>query len=204
MSSLPCLHAPAKKRLADAMMRKLFEELGEELARTGERIEIALYGGAAIVLSFGFRESTMDADFVRISGNPLSLDRCAKRLAVRYGLASDWLNDSVSIFTSDTPDLKLLGDFPRKGRAGLRIFTASAQYLFAMKCLAMRDMMTTSDAHDVWDLADLCGVKTVEGALEMFERFYPLHSLPRRNRLLLEDVFEAKTVSRSFSREYFW
>lgn len=181
----------------------LFDALGRKLARHNQVVEVAVYGGTALMLLFDAREATKDVDFVRMAGDADFLIRLADELAANHDLPEGWLNDSVSIFASDCPDHEFFGDFPRQGKPGLRVFTASPEYLFAMKCMAMRGILQTSDAQDVWDLAHVCDVKDVEHAQTIVEAYYP-GKLPKRNRLILEDVFMAKAQNKRFSREYFW
>ena len=196
MSSKPSL-------LTADRLRELLEDLGNRLAKEGRTAEIALYGGTALVLLFGLREATRDADYVGISGSTWHLNRLSAEIAKENNLAEDWLNDGVEAFMSNNPDHRHFGDFPRRGRAGLRVFTASPEYLFAMKAIALRDVTATSDFRDAWDLIDICGFKNVDEALNVVEQFYP-GKLRQRNALLLEDLFNAKRRGEEFSAALGW
>lgn len=190
-------------KLSQEHVKKVFDELGRKMAQEGRVAEIAIYGGMALMLMFDARESTKDVDYVPVSGDVKRLREVARELGCASGFSEDWLNDSVAIFKSDNANHAFFGDFPRGGQAGLRVFTATPEYLFAMKCLSMRGIFDSSDSEDVWLLAHECGIKTMDHAMEIVESYYP-GKLPGRNRLVLEDVFDAIGQNRPFSKAYFW
>jgi len=184
-------------------LQGLLEELGERLAAGGEVLEIALYGGAALMLSFAHRRMSDDVDFVRLHGDPMRLTGPIHDMARAHGLAEDWLNDAVEIFVSEQAEHRHFGDFPRHGLAGLRVFVAAPAYLFAMKALSLRDPFATSDLEDIWHLADVCEVSDSEAAAALVDKFYP-GRLPRRHALILEDIFEAKRQGQPYSPMLGW
>lgn len=49
-------------------MLSIFEAMGQTCKSSGVHYEIAIYGGSALMLSFDYRQSTADIDFVPISG----------------------------------------------------------------------------------------------------------------------------------------
>lgn len=53
--------------LKKEMVIDLFNEIGRQFASRDEIAEIALYGGAALMLAYGFREATHDVDFMPVS-----------------------------------------------------------------------------------------------------------------------------------------
>jgi len=57
------------------------------------------------------------------------------------------------------------GDFPPEN-PGLRVFVASPEYIFAMKVLAMRSSLTSSDIEDIWNLWDELGIESCDQAVE--------------------------------------
>ena len=57
----------------------------------------------------------------------------AKHAAAATGTADDWVNDAAKGYICDQGDFVQFLDL-----SNLRIMTASANYLLAMKCLAMR------------------------------------------------------------------
>jgi hypothetical protein len=132
-------------------------------------------------------------------------NRC-QRCFARHGegLPSDWLNDAVRIFASGQPEFLPFGDFPSHGQAGLRVLVASPHYILAMKLLAMRDPFATNDLRDVWELLDICAVRTLDQAQDWLRRFFPDRALPERHALILEDVFEAKAAGQIYSPMLGW
>lgn len=184
----------------------MLDELGVALAKENRIAEIAIYGGSAIMLTFGFRDATHDADYVPVSGDTRRMVELAKQIATSHDAPSDWINDSVETFKSDHAQHQFFGDFPRnnpRGRTGLRVMTAVPEYLFAMKAIAMRDAFSTSDFKDAWDLIDACGIRNIEAAKALVEKFYP-GKLPRRNELLIEDIFETKRAKKPYSPAIGW
>lgn len=180
-------------------MRVLFDAIGRMLAEAGQRAEISVYGGSALILMYDFREATRDIDYVPMLGNAEIVSRIADEIGRRENLPEGWLNDAVSIFTSDRPDFQLVGDFPA-GAPGLRVYSASPRYLLAMKVMAMRSSLETSDVSDIWHLVDICGIESVEDARAVVGEYFPGKRIPRRNDLILEDLFETKSSGLPYSR----
>ncbi len=126
-----------RDRLAEA-----FEHLGADLAARGAFLELAVYGGSALMLQFAWRRGTEDVDAVLRPGyDERLLAPSVARVAEIMGLPGDWLNDAVGMFTPlDEPDalFHLSGHFPAVGTPGLRVLVATPHYLLAMKLLALR------------------------------------------------------------------
>lgn len=184
-------------------MLDLFMEIGKAAKEAGKFLEIAVYGGSALMLSFDYRQATHDIDFVPVSGATGEITEIANRAATLLGLPQDLLRDDVSIFVSNVAQYRVYGEFP-KGDGNLRVFTAKPEYIFAMKLLAMRSSIETHDLRDIWELADECGVANTEAAIRLVEKFYPGQDLPVRNRLILEDVFDAKRQNKPYSPMLGW
>lgn len=191
--------------MSPELLRSLFDDVGRCMAEQGRIAEIALFGGSALMMMFDFRESTFDADYMLISGYENEVRQAAEAVTKGRELPHDWLNDAVSVYASDHPSVKLLGDFPRDGEPGLRVFHAAPEYIFAMKVLSsMRSSLESHDIEDIWNLIDAIPVATVEDAIDLVKEFYPKKKLPRRNELILQDIFEAKANNEEFSRELGW
>ncbi len=77
-----------------------FEALGADLAERGLLIEIAVYGGGALMLQFAWRRGTDDIDAVVREGfDEAALAPSVRRVGERMGLPPDWLNNAIfSIF----------------------------------------------------------------------------------------------------------
>lgn len=76
--------------------------------------------------------------------------------------------------------------------------------MLAMKIMAMRSSLETHDLRDVWELADICEIKTMEAVTSLLAKFYPEKKMPIRHQLILTDVFEAKTKNMAYSPALGW
>lgn len=113
----------------DRLLRA-FEALGADLAAHGRFVEIAIYGGGALMLQFAWRRATEDVDaVVRAGYDEAVLAPSVRRVAAAMGLAPDWLNDAVGMFTplhEDDTLFALSGTYPAAGPPGLRTVLARA------------------------------------------------------------------------------
>ena len=68
---------------------------------------------------------------------------------------------------------------------------ATPQYLFAMKCRAMRvgGVDENADIDDVRRLALELGLATVADAIDLVLDYYPQQTLPPKTRFGLEEIF---------------
>jgi hypothetical protein len=127
------------------VLEQVFAEIGQKAVDAGKLVEIAVYGGSALVLTLPGRVATKDVDAV-LQGDPEWLRRTAREIAQQRGWPADWLNDAVKGFLSSKDQeiaaRSLFRTYPCEQNPGLRVFVASPRYLFAMKlamkCLAMR------------------------------------------------------------------
>ena len=164
-------------------IERLFERLNDELARRGITGEVYLVGGAVMCLVFDVRASTRDLDaFFR----PAKEVRAAARaVAAASGLPGDWLNDAVKGYLSDKGDFRQYLDL-----SNLRVLTASAEYLLAMKCLAMRLGEGFHDEDDVRFLLRYLNLTDHRKAIEVVARYYPRDRLPQKTLYALEEMLE--------------
>lgn len=159
----------------------LFQALNEELKKDDVHGELYLVGGAVMCIAFAARPSTLDVDAYFV---PTSKVRdAAKRVANQRGLGHSWLNDGVKGF------LSAKGTFaPYLEMSHLKVFAANAEYLLAMKCLAMRIGQEFRDIEDVRYLLRHLGVETYEQAIEIIERYYPTDRFPPKTLYVLEEL----------------
>ncbi|HZZ92505.1 MAG TPA: hypothetical protein VFE23_08080 [Usitatibacter sp.] len=173
----------------------------DEIARDGGKvIDVAIYGGAALALAFDLRVTTRDVDIV-VHGSAAFLREAAARVAQEEGWPADWLNDGVKGFVSEHEKLTLMHDFSREG-AGLRIYMPSPEYLFAMKCMAMRPegIDGSHDISDIEALAEAASIPDAKAALELVEAFYPKRDIPAKVRFGVEEIMERVQARRDSSR----
>jgi hypothetical protein len=163
-------------------------ELGRRAFSVGRTVEIVIYGGSALLLTLNRQISTGDVDAV-FEGNKDA------EMAEEFGWDENWLNDGVKGWLSNRdadPDVKaLFKTYPAEDQPGLRVYTAKPEYLFAMKCRAMRvgGIETNSDIDDIKLLARAIGIRNSQDALILVEKFYPQNMLQPKTRLGLEEIF---------------
>lgn len=194
--------------MADALDRdKLlaaFDEIGSAAAAAGTTLQIAVYGGSALMLASNFRFSTEDADVSPLENPwPDWLRRVVDRITKTNGWAADWFNDGVAFHLSPLADHACdhleFGSFPRDGTPpGLIVYVPSAQYLLALKLKAIR----VSDARrgeqerlDILNLMRVVGVASIDEAISVFARFFPTSAAnAEKQRFLLKYMNQEGTV----------
>lgn len=160
-------------------VRRLFDELSDELGRRGARGEIFMVGGAAMALAYDARRVTRDIDAVFQPKEEVYA--AAATVAARHDLPDDWLNDGVKGFLpGDDPQAR-----PVYESEALRVDVASPQYLLAMKLLAAREQ----DVDDITLLYRLCGFASVAEGLDLVESVYPGRAIAPKVQFLLEEFF---------------
>lgn len=167
--------------LTKADITRLFERLDQELAATGTKGELYLVGGAVMCLVFEARESTKDLDAF-FKPAPV-VRQAAARMAADLGLDDDWLNDAVKGYLSSNADFNDYLELPN-----LKVLTASAAYLLAMKCLAMRLGEEFQDEQDVRFLLRFLNITRYEAAVEVVARYYPIERVPQKTLYALEEI----------------
>ena len=152
-------------------------------------VDLSIYGGAAMVLAFDARQATRDVDAV-VNGAPDFLRRIASEIAREEAWPDDWLNDGVKGFLSHHEQMMLMAAFPAGDGVGLRVHTPSPEYMFAMKCMAMRTegLDGSRDISDIELLIGITELQDVETALRLVEAFYPAHLIPPKVRFGLEEI----------------
>lgn len=159
----------------------LLGRLSELLAQRGLVGEIALYGGAAMVLAHRARLATKDVDAVFVPKREVYL--AAAEVAAACGAEADWLNDAVKGFLSDRNEITLLLDLP-----GLKVFVASPEYLLAMKCMSMRLGKEETDLDDVKFLLNRLELRKAEDVLGLVSRYYPEERIQPKTRFAIEEL----------------
>jgi len=145
--------------------------------------EVYLVGGAVMCLAFGARESTRDLDGYF---EPTKKTReAAARVAVEAGVDERWLNDGVKGYLSER------GSFSEHLElSNLKVFCADANYLLAMKCLAMRIGEEFQDLDDIRYLLRHIGIRNYDDALGIITRYYPVERFPQKTLHALEELLE--------------
>ncbi len=163
----------------------------------GVFVDLSVYGGAAMALAFDARASTRDVDAVARGGHAF-LRRAVARIAEEEQWPADWLNDAVKRFTSGHERMQALELFEPSPQGGLRVYAPAPEYLFAMKCMAMR--IAGTDAHDLADirfLAKETGIRDAKAALALIENFYPRGRIPAKVQFGIEEIMERLQSART-------
>jgi len=91
------IEAPAGITRED--LKRFLTRLGELANQSDIKIELAVMGGAAMVLGFSARVATMDVDAVILLPKNKSIVRAlSKTVAEEHDLPEDWLNDAAAGF----------------------------------------------------------------------------------------------------------
>lgn len=109
-------------------------------------------------------------------------------------LDANWLNDGVKGWLSkqDGQAKTLFRSYPSEDDVGLRVFVATPEYIFAMKCMAMR-IGQVEGHHDVGDIRQLAihlNIETADQALEIISKYYPKNEIQPKTQFGVEEIFE--------------
>jgi len=169
--------------LGRAELEQAFTALGDRLVRRGVSADLFVVGGAAMALAYDSDRVTRDVDATFVPHGVVLEE--ARNVAQAMGLPPWWLNEQASAYVSTQHDdnRREVFDHP-----GIRVMAASAEHVFAMKAFAAR----SRDEDDLRTLAKLIGITTVDGGLELCERFFPSEQLSTRGHAMLEDIFSAR------------
>ena len=175
-----------------------FMELGAQARVEGKVIDLAVYGGSALMLASNFRLATQDVDAV-VEGDQSIVTRLAEVIARRRGWSPDWLNDGVRTYLSPnaesmTKHHTLFRAYPSEQEPGLRVFVPTAEYMLAMKLMAMRldPAAGKSDLADIVNLVDVVGLTTVEETIDFAALFYPEAKISARLHLGIRELWRIK------------
>jgi hypothetical protein len=183
-----------RKPFDRTMLEQALHALGRRAYMAGRVVEIAIYGGCAVMLTLDHRVATRDVDAVFEKDKDF-VRRIASEVAEEFGWDANWLNDGVkgwlSTAESDPAIKRFVGTYPSEDEPGLRVFVPKPEYLFAMKCRAMRvgGVEESEDIEDIRRLAAVLGVKSAPEALRVVEAFYPAHLIPAKTQFGLEEIF---------------
>jgi hypothetical protein len=158
-----------------------FDEIGRAAVAAGTRMQIAVYGGSALMLASNFRFATEDVDVSRLQQPwPQWLSDVIDKLARQHGWSADWFNDGVvfhlSALADPVDDHLEFGTFPRGEDPGLMVYVPSAPYLLALKLKAIRvndPVRGDQERLDILNLMRVVGTGTAEEAIALLTRFFP-------------------------------
>jgi hypothetical protein len=175
-----------------------FDQIGRAAVLAGTKLQIAVYGGSALMLASNFRFATQDVDVAELE-HPLPnwLAAVVDRIAKENGWQDDWFNDGVVSHLSSLADRAIdhleFGTFPRDGTPpGLVVSVPSAEYLLALKLKAARvldPVRGETERLDILNLMRVVGVSTAEEAIALLGRYFPVSAASsEKQRFLLENM----------------
>jgi hypothetical protein len=158
-----------------------FDEIGRAAVAAGTVLQIAVYGGSALMLASNFRFSTQDVDVSKLEQPwPDWLRQVVEKLAAQHGWQPDWFNDGVAFHLSALADLGgdhlEFGSFPPASAAGLIVYVPSARYLLALKLKAIRvndPIRGEQERLDILNLMRVAGIRSVDEAIALLTRYFP-------------------------------
>lgn len=159
------------QQLARDDVEAAFVELGEALARARKVVEIAIYGGAAILLQFEVSFRTGDVDATVETGDHGALMQAVHEIADRRQWLRSWFSEAVSVYVSNSSTTVFHRSYPSETRVGLRVYVAKPDYLLAMKLRAMR--IGSRDEADATLLAQASGITTYAGLVDLLAHYFP-------------------------------
>jgi hypothetical protein len=175
-----------------------FDRIGRRAAEQGVMLEVALYGGSALMVASNFRFATEDADIAEIARPwPEWLAREVAAIASDNGWSADWLNEAVQFHLSpladDIADHEEFGSFPRAAPPGLRVTVPSLPYMLALKLKAMRindAARGAQEARDIRNLLRAADVRSIDEAIGVLGRFFPRSAADAdRQRFFLRHIW---------------
>ncbi len=175
-----------------------FDRIGYAAVEAGTRLQIAVYGGSALLLASNFRFATEDVDIADIGGEwPKWLIDIVAAIAVEKGWSDDWLNDGVVSHLSPLADRAKdhleFGTFPRDSSPpGLVVLVPTAEYLLALKLKAFRTqdvLRGDTERLDILNLMEVVGVSTADQAIGVLGKYFPISAASsEKQRFLLKNI----------------
>jgi hypothetical protein len=188
-----------REQLLDAL-----DQVGRAAIAANARLDIAVYGGSALMLASNFRFGTEDVDIAEIAQPwPEWLTEAVSKVAVQNGWSTEWLNDAVTFHLSTTAvparDLVAFGTFPRKSeKTGITVFVPTAPYMLALKLKALRVSDFAKGSKDIEDVRNLLGVlkiNEVEPAITILKEFFPHSGADAdKQRFVLRNILSKGTA----------
>lgn len=175
-----------------------FLHLAHEAVAASKVIDLAVFGGVAMMLTLPARPATRDVDAIALN-DPTFVREAAKRVARERGWPEDWLNDAAKGFLSerqtDPSSMSLFRTYPSEQEPGLRVFIARPEYLLAMKCIAMRldSSGGSRDVEDIKALVSLLDLTKVEEVLNIVAHYYPNKRIPPKTQFGVEEIMQRST-----------
>ena len=178
-----------------------FDQIGRAAVQAGTKLQIAVYGGSALMLASNFRFATQDIGVSALE-RPLPdwLAVITHEIALENHWPDDGFNDGVAFHLSPLAgravDHLEFGSFPRDGTPpGLVVSVPAAEYLLALRLKAARitdPLRGETERLDILNLLRVVGISTVEEALALLGRYFPISAASsEKQRFLLKNMNRA-------------
>ncbi|HEC13250.1 MAG TPA: hypothetical protein ENI80_08400 [Acidiferrobacteraceae bacterium] len=170
-----------KTQFSKKDINRLFALLNEELISDDVHGELYVVGGAVMCLVYNARASTRDIDSLFIPA--AKIRQAAQRVSAKANIKENWLNDSVKSFLSEKTSFSIFLELSH-----LKIMCAQAEYLLAMKCLAMRIGEEFFDLDDIRYLIRYLNISAYDQAIDIISEYYPIHQFPQKTLYAIEEI----------------
>ena len=181
----------------------IFKELGKQYRKlVGKNVpaELTIVGGAAVLLSYGFREMTNDVDVVIQAG--AAMKDAANVVRDKFGLRNDWLNSDFVHTSSYTEKLAYYSTPYKIFSNVLSVRVITGEYLIAMKLMAGRVYKN--------DISDIIGILISEQnkgndlSLEKIKKaaqnlYGSWENIPEQSRNFIVSVFSDNNLEELYS-----
>jgi len=184
----------AEGQISKENMEIYFKELGKRYRKlSGKKTpaEIILIGGASVLLNYGFRDMTYDADAIICATSVMK--EAINHVRDEFSLPHGWLNEDFKKTPSYSDRLIEVSVYYRSYSNILTVRTIAAEYLVAMKAMSGRQYK--------YDLSDIIGIlwehekrndPITRGSVDSaIIKLYDNVPIPDISRHMLDDVFKS-------------
>lgn len=170
----------------DKYLKEVAREIRREYGKQAD-VELILVGGAAILTTCHFRDSTMDIDALILSRS--SIKDIINRIGDQFGLQNGWLNQDFKKTSSYSLKLREYSQYYRSYLGVLQVRTMPPEYIVAMKLVSFRPYKN--------DQSDIAGVlaeypMSAEIIEKAFFQLYPEKEISLEARTFLQDCLDGK------------
>lgn len=181
----------ADMRLTKDIILQALSRLGELAYARGLELHVCIYGGSAMILAYDSRMVSKDVDvIIHPSEEGLAL---AREVGEELGLHSEWLNNEVRYFVSETKDRisRRPLDLPIETK-GLKLEVPTANYLLAMKARACREPIpgVSVDEADLRFLIRKMKINSIGQVEALLEKYFPEDPLQPNARTIIRRIIE--------------
>jgi Nucleotidyltransferase of unknown function (DUF6036) len=176
---------PLRRQMTKEQIQEALDRLGQILRARRVAGEIAVFGGAALVLGFDFRRATQDMDALVTEGHGQVM-QAAQEVEKELSLPPNWLNEQATSYLSKHPDFDFFKTYPLEGQFGLRVMMAKPEYLLAMKLLAFR--LHAADVQDIVYLSRRLNRTSAEDLLSLLKHYYPDERISPEREVQIRDL----------------